>query len=55
MTDAGESPDQDSILVELSCKDRKCDPCTYPNCSRFVRLEGLSKHPKWKELINKEL
>ncbi|MGQ9587965.1 MAG: hypothetical protein ACUVT7_06255 [Thermoplasmata archaeon] len=25
------------VLVELSCKDRKCSPCTYPNCQRFVR------------------
>lgn len=25
------------LLVELSCKDHKCSPCTYPNCQRFVR------------------
>jgi len=25
------------LLVELSCKDQKCSPCTYPNCQRFVR------------------
>ncbi|HJX04922.1 MAG TPA: hypothetical protein VJ489_03795 [Thermoplasmata archaeon] len=25
------------LLVELSCRDRKCSPCTYPNCQRFVR------------------
>jgi hypothetical protein len=25
------------LLVELSCKDLKCSPCTYPNCQRFVR------------------
>jgi hypothetical protein len=25
------------LLVELSCKDKKCSPCTYPNCQRFAR------------------
>jgi len=33
------------LLVELSCKDKKCSPCTYPNCQRFARLTGKEKAP----------
>jgi len=33
------------LLVELSCKDKKCSPCTYPNCQRFARLMGKEKAP----------
>lgn len=33
------------LLVELSCKDKKCSPCTYPNCQRFARLSGREKAP----------
>jgi hypothetical protein len=29
--------DRRFLLIELSCKDHKCSPCTYPNCQRFVR------------------
>ena len=32
------------VLVELSCDFRQCTPCTYPNCSRFVR-ETKKKKP----------
>ncbi len=31
------------LLVELSCKNRKCSPCTYPNCQRFVRTVPKKK------------
>jgi hypothetical protein len=31
------------LLVELSCKDKKCDPCTYPNCQRYARMEPKKK------------
>ena len=31
------------LLVELSCKDKKCSPCTYPNCQRFVRAAAHGK------------
>jgi len=31
------------LLVELSCKDQKCSPCTYPNCQRFVRTVPKKK------------
>lgn len=30
-------PDRRYVLVELACKEKKCDPCTYPNCQRYVR------------------
>jgi len=28
------------LMMELSCTDRKSNPCTYPNCQRFVRENG---------------
>ncbi len=31
------------LLIELSCKDKKCSPCTYPNCQRFARAEPKKK------------
>ncbi|TET91065.1 MAG: hypothetical protein E3J35_03555 [Methanomassiliicoccales archaeon] len=30
-------PDRKYVAVELACKDRHCNPCTYPNCQRYVR------------------
>jgi hypothetical protein len=33
------------VLIELSCRDKKCSPCTYPNCQRFVRESGKRKKP----------
>ncbi|MCK4444805.1 MAG: hypothetical protein KAW09_09690 [Thermoplasmata archaeon] len=24
-------------MLELACAEKKCDPCTYPDCQRFVR------------------
>ncbi len=33
------------VLIELSCKDKKCSPCTYPNCQRFAREAGKGKKP----------
>jgi hypothetical protein len=35
------------VLIELSCKDKKCNPCTYPNCQRFAseKLQGKKKAP----------
>ena len=35
------------VLIELSCKDQKCSPCTYPNCQRFAR-EALKKKAPFK-------
>jgi len=35
------------VLIELSCKDEKCSPCTYPNCQRFAR-ETLKKKVPFK-------
>ncbi len=33
------------VLIELSCKDKKCSPCTYPNCQRFAREALKGKRP----------
>jgi hypothetical protein len=33
------------VLIELSCKDKKCSPCTYPNCQRFAREAQKKKAP----------
>jgi len=33
------------LMVELSCGETQCLPCTYPNCQRFVR-----EHPKTKKV-----
>ena len=35
------------VLIELSCKDTKCSPCTYPNCQRFAKttLQSMKKAP----------
>lgn len=40
-----EVPDIDKryVLIELSCDERHCDPCTYPNCQRFVRENKKKK------------
>lgn len=32
--------DRRYLLLELACKEKKCDPCTYPNCQRFAREMG---------------
>jgi hypothetical protein len=36
------------LLVELSCKDEKCSPCTYPNCQRFARAASDKKKKPFK-------
>jgi len=33
------------LLIELACTERQCDPCTYPDCPRFVRERGPKKAP----------
>ena len=33
------------MLIELSCMDIHCTPCTYPNCQRFVREKLAKKKP----------
>jgi len=42
------------VLIELSCKDKKCSPCTYPNCQRFVRETGKGKRPFSDKVTEKE-
>lgn len=36
-------PQNRYLMIELSCAERKCNPCTYPNCQRFVREKGKGK------------
>ncbi len=31
------------VMIELSCDEMACSPCTYPNCQRFVRHQQKSK------------
>lgn len=38
-------PDKRQVLIELSCASQNCDPCTYPNCQRYVRELPKSKKP----------
>jgi hypothetical protein len=33
------------LLIELACTERQCDPCTYPDCPRFVRERRPEKAP----------
>ena len=42
-TEAPAKGEERYLLVELSCKDQKCSPCTYPNCQRFVRTVPKKK------------
>ena len=38
-------PDKRQVLIELSCASQNCDPCTYPNCQRYVREMPKSRKP----------
>jgi len=40
-----QDPLERMVLIELSCKDKKCSPCTYPNCQRFAKVAGQGKKP----------
>ncbi len=45
------------LMVELSCDDTSCNPCTYPNCQRFIRDTHLrdgttSKKPKVRRILS---
>ena len=40
-----DAPDKRKVLIELSCASTKCDPCTYPNCQRYVRELPKTKKP----------
>jgi hypothetical protein len=42
--------DERFLLIELSCKDMKCSPCTYPNCQRFAKttLQSMRKKAPFK-------
>lgn len=36
-------PTRRYLMIELSCDQMQCKPCTYPNCQRFVRQTMKSK------------
>jgi hypothetical protein len=38
-------PDKRQVLIELSCASQECNPCTYPNCQRYVRETTRKKKP----------
>jgi hypothetical protein len=38
-----EMKDKRYLMIELACKDHKCNPCTYPDCQRFVKLTQKPK------------
>jgi len=45
------------LMVELSCDDTSCNPCTYPNCQRFIRDSHLrettvNKKPKVRRIVS---
>jgi hypothetical protein len=40
-----DAPDKRQVLIELSCASKQCDPCTYPNCQRYVREMSKAKKP----------
>jgi hypothetical protein len=43
MDETTESKDKRFLMIELSCKDHKCNPCTYPDCQRYVKLTQKPK------------
>jgi len=43
MEEAIDSKDKRLLMIELSCKDHKCNPCTYPDCQRYVKLTQKPK------------
>jgi len=52
-----DAPDKRQVLIELSCASQNCDPCTYPNCQRYVREMPKGKKPvirRVRELSNEE-
>ena len=40
-----DAPDSRQVLIELSCASKECNPCTYPNCQRYIREMPKSKKP----------
>ncbi len=43
MDETTESKDKRLLMIELSCKDHKCNPCTYPDCQRYTKLTQKPK------------
>ncbi|MDH4123953.1 MAG: hypothetical protein OEV21_07725 [Thermoplasmata archaeon] len=38
-----EKKTQRYLMIELACDETQCNPCTYPNCQRYVRHLPKSK------------
>lgn len=36
-------PTRRYLMIELSCDQTQCKPCTYPNCQRYVRQRMKNK------------
>ncbi len=30
------------MMIELSCTEKACNPCTYPNCQRYARTKKIA-------------
>lgn len=45
------------VMIELSCDQMQCKPCTYPNCQRYVRQTMKNKKlaAAIKSITSKEL
>jgi len=43
------------LLIELSCSNVQCQPCTYPNCQRFVREKKEKPIAKGVRAVTTEL
>jgi len=37
------APTKRYLMIELSCDQMACSPCTYPNCQRYTRITAKNK------------
>ena len=38
------------MMIELSCDEKACSPCTYPNCQRYARTKKIVM-PKGSKIV----
>lgn len=38
------------MMIELSCDEKACSPCTYPNCQRYARTKKIAM-PKGSKIV----
>jgi hypothetical protein len=43
MEEETHAPTKRYLMIELSCDEKACSPCTYPNCQRYARLQTKNK------------